>query len=175
MDQLRRVVVYSKIDLKSSYHQIQVKVEDIQKTTFRTRYGRYEYLEMSFGVTNAPAIFMDYMNHIFHEFLGKCVVVFINDILIYSKNHEEHERHLRIMLQILRERQLYGKWANYEFWLKEVQFLGHVISQNGIAVDPSKVQALLLWEQPKNITKICSFLGLAGYYRRLEICFSLEK
>jgi len=104
MDQLRDVVVYSKIDLKSGYHQIRVKTEDIQKTTFRTRYDHYEYLVMPFGVTNALGIFMDYMNHIFHEFLDKFVVVFIDDILIYSKNHEEHERHLSIVLQILKER-----------------------------------------------------------------------
>jgi len=172
MDQLRGAVVYSKIDLKSGYHQIRVKAEDIQKTTFRIRYCHYEYLVMPFGVTNAPAIFMDYMNRIFHEFLDKFVVVFIDDILIYSKNLEEHERHLRIVLQILRERQLYGKWSKCEFWLKEVQFLGHVISQNGIAVDSSKVQAVLLWEQPKNITEIRSFLGLAGYYRKFIERFS---
>jgi len=172
MDQLRGAVVYSKIDLKSGYHQIRVKAKDIQKTAFRTRYGHYEYLVMSFGVTNAPAIFMDYMNRIFHEFLDKFMVVFIDDILIYSKNHDEHERHLRIVLQILRQRQLYGKWSKCEFWFKEVQFLGHVISQNGIAVDPSKVQAVLLWEQPKNITEIRSFLGLAGYYRKFIEGFS---
>jgi len=107
MDQLRGAMVYSKIDLKSGYYQIRVKAEDIQKTTLRTKYGHYEYLVMPFGVTNAPTIFMDYMNCIFHEFLDKFVVVFIDDILIYSKNHEEHERHLRIVLQILKERQLY--------------------------------------------------------------------
>jgi len=126
MEQLRCVVVYSKIDLKSGYHQIRVNEEDIQKTTFRTRYSHYEYLVMPFGVTNAPAIFMDYMNRIFHEFLDKFMVVFIDDILIYSKNHEEYERHLRIVLQILKERQSFGKWSKCEFWLKEVQFLGHV-------------------------------------------------
>jgi len=121
---------------------------------------------MSFGVTNAPAIFMDYMNRIFHEFFDKFIVVFIDDILIYSKNHEEHERHLKIVLQILKERQLYGKWSKCEFWLEQVQFLGHVISKSGIAIDPSKVQAVLHWEQSKNITEIRSFLGLAGYYRK---------
>ena len=115
MDQLRGALVYSKIDLKSGYHQIRVKAEDIQKTAFKTRYDHYEYLVMPFGVTNAPAIFMDYMNRIFHELLDKFVVVFIDDILIYFKNHEEHERHLRIVLRILRERQLYGKWSKCEF------------------------------------------------------------
>jgi len=118
-------------------------------------------------VTNAPAIFMDYMNCIFHEFLDK-----FDDILIYSKTHEEHEKHLRIVLQILKERQLYGKWSKCEFWLKEVQFWGHVISQSGIAIDPSKVQAILHWEQPKNIIEIRSFLGLVGYYRKFIEEFS---
>jgi len=127
---------------------------------------------MSFGVTNAPAIFMDYMNRIFHEFFDKFIVVFIDDILIYSKNHEEHERHLKIVLQILKERQLYGKWSKCEFWLEQVQFLGHVISKSGIAIDPSKVQAVLHWEQSKNITEIRSFLGLAGYYRKFIEEFS---
>jgi len=128
MDQLRGAMVYSKIDLKSGYHHILVKAEDIKKTSFGTRYGHYEYLVIPFGVTNAPAIFMDYMNRIFHEFLDKFVIVFIDDILICSKNHEEHERHLRIVLQILRERQLYEKSSKCGFWLKKVQFLGHVIS-----------------------------------------------
>ena len=106
--------------------------------------GTYEYLVMPFGVTNAPAVFMDYMNKIFHPFLDKFVVVFIDDILIYSRTHEEHEEHLRSVLQILQERQLYAKMSKCEFWLEEVGFLGHVISQGGIAVDPSKVEALCI-------------------------------
>ncbi|GAU51685.1 hypothetical protein TSUD_414990 [Trifolium subterraneum] len=166
MDQLRGVVIFSKIDLMSGYHQIRVKEEDIPKTAFRTRYGHYEYLVMPFGVTNAPAIFMDYMNRIFHLFLDKFVVVFIDDILIYSKSREEHEEHLRLVLQVLKEKQLYANLGKCEFWLEEVKFLGHVISKEGIAVDPSKVEAVVAWERPKTATEIRSFVGLVGYYRR---------
>lgn len=126
MDQLRGAVIFSKIDLKSGYHQIRVKEEDIPKTTFRTRYGKYEYLVMPFGVTNAPAIFMDYMNRIFHPFLDKFVVVFIDDTLIYSKSKQEHENHLGLVLQVLKEKQLYANLEMCEFWLEEVKFLGHV-------------------------------------------------
>jgi len=140
MDQLHEMLVFFKIDLRSGYHQILVKVEDVQKTTFRSRYGHYEYVVMSFGVTNAPALFMDYMNMIFRLFLDKFVVVFINDILIYSRTHEEHTEHLRIVLGILREKQLYATLSKCDFWMKEVQFLGHVISTQGITVDPTEVR-----------------------------------
>jgi len=169
MDQLRGASVFSKIDLRSGYHQIRVKVEDIQKTTFRTR---YKYQVMPFGVTNALAIFMDYMNRIFHPFLDQFVVVFIDNILIYSKTLEEHEEHLRIVLQILREKELYAKLSKCEFWLEKVKFLGHVISNKGVLVDPTKVEVILQWEPPKTMTEIRSFLGLAGYYRRFIEGFS---
>jgi len=172
MDQLRGASVFSKIDLRSGYHQIRVKAEDIQKTTFRTRYGHYEYQVMPFGVTNAPVIFMDYMNRIFHPFLDQFVVVFIDDILIYSKTLEEHEEHLRIVLQILREKKLYAKLSKSEFWLEKVKFLGHVISNKGVLVDPTKAEAVLQWEPPKTVTEIHSFLGLAGYYKRFIGGFS---
>nr|KYP33155.1 Transposon Ty3-G Gag-Pol polyprotein [Cajanus cajan] len=150
MDQLVGACVFSKIDLRSGYHQIRVKGEDVPKTTFRTRYGHYEYLLMPFGVTNALAIFMDYMNRIFHPYLDKFVVVFIDDILVYSKTKEEHKEHLKVVLQTLRERQLYAKLSKCDFWLEEVSFLGHVISSGGIAVDSSKVEAALKWETPKS-------------------------
>ncbi|XP_073222503.1 uncharacterized protein [Cicer arietinum] len=166
MDQLKGAMIFSKIDLKSGYHQIQVKEEYIPKTAFRTRYGHFEYLVMPFGVTNAPAIFMDYMNRIFHPFLDKFVVVFIDDILIYSKSLEEHEVHLRQVLQVLKVKRLYANLGKCEFWLEEVKFLGHVISKEGIAVDPTKVEAVVAWKQPQTVTKIRSFLGFAGYYRR---------
>jgi len=128
LDQLRGAVVFSKIDLRSGYHQILVKLEDVQKTTFRSRYGHYEYVVMPFGVTNAPAIFMDYMNRIFQPYLDQFVVVFIDDILIYFESREEHANHLRVVLEVLREHKLYGKLSKCEFLLDEVQFLGHVIS-----------------------------------------------
>ncbi|WJX94652.1 hypothetical protein P8452_76049 [Trifolium repens] len=166
MDQLRGASVFSKIDLKSGYHQIRVRDEDIQKTAFRTRYGHYKFLVMPFGVTNAPAIFMAYMNRIFHSFLDKFVVVFIDDILVYSKSEEEHVEHLRLVLQVLRESKLYANPSKCDFWLEEVNFLGHVISKEGIAVDPAKIDTVLSWKQPQTVTDVRSFVGLAGYYRR---------
>jgi len=127
---------------------------------------------MPFGVTNAPTVFMDYMNRIFRPFLDMFMVVFIDDILIYSKNKEEHADHLRVVLAVLREHQLYGKLSKCEFWLEEVQFLGHVISAQGIVVDPSKIDIVLKWERPQTVTEVRSFLGLAGYYRRFVEGFS---
>ena len=121
---------------------------------------------MPFGVTNAPDVFMDYMNRVFHEFLDQFVVVFIDDILIYSKSHEEHEIHLRQVLRVLQEKSLYANPSKCEFWMEEVKFLGHVISKGRIAVDPAKVDTVLAWERPKTVTEIRSFVGLAGYYRR---------
>ena len=158
LDQLVGASVFSKIDLRSGYHQLRVKAEDVPKTAFRTRYGHYEFLVMLFGLTNAPAIFMDYMNRIFRPYLDKFVVVFIDDILIYSKNEKEHEEHLRIVLQILKEKKLFAKLSKCEFWLSEVKFLGHVISQEGVAVDPSKVKAVLNWERPKTVKKFLRLL-----------------
>ena len=147
LDQLRRAAVFSKIDLRFGYHQILVKLEDVQKTAFKSRYGHYEYVVMSFGVTNAPAIFMDYMNKIFRPYLDQFVVVFIDDILIYSKSRDEHAEHLRVVLGILREHKLYGKLSKCEFWLDKVQFLGHVISAQGIVVDPVKIETVVKWER----------------------------
>jgi len=172
MDQLHGSSVFSKIDLRSGYHQILVKADDVQKTAFRSKYGHYEYVVMPFGVTNAPAVFMDYMNRIFQPFLDKFVVVFIDDILIYSRTREEHAEHLRLVLGVLREKQLYANMSKCEFWMGEVQFLGHVISAQGIAVDPAKVEAVVKWESPKSATEIRSFVGLAGYYRRFIERFS---
>ena len=149
-----------------------MKPEDVPKTAFRTRYGHYEYLVMPFGVTNAPGVFMDYMNRIFHPYLDSFVVVFIDDILVYSKTREEHEEHLRVVLQTLKDNRLYAKLSKCDFWLEEVSFLGHVISKGGIAVDPSKVEAVMSWESPKSVFEIRSFLGLAGYYRRFIEGFS---
>jgi hypothetical protein len=165
-------MIFSKIDLRSGYHQLRIRLEDIPKTAFTTRYGLYEFTVMSFGLTNAPAYFMYLMNKVFMEYLDKFVVVFIDDILVFFKNKEEHEEHLRLVLQKLRENQLYAKLSKCDFWLREVSFLGHVISDGGIAVDPSKVQDVLNWNPPKNVLEIRSFLGLAGYYRRFIEGFS---
>jgi len=172
LDQLRGAAVFLKIDLRSGYHQILVRPEDVQKTAFRSRYGHYEYVVMPFGVTNAPAIFMDCMNKIFWPYLDQFVVVFIDDILIYSENREEHAEHLRVVLGILREHQLYGKLSKCEFWLEEVQFLGHVISAQGISVYPAKIETVVKWERPQTVTEVQSFLGVAGYYRRFVEGFS---
>jgi hypothetical protein len=171
-DQLKGACVFSKIDLRSGYHQLKIRATDIPKTAFITRYGLYEYMVMSFGLTNAPAYFMYLMNKFFMEYLDKFVVVFINYILIFSKNEEDHDEHLRVVLQKLRENQLYAKLSKCEFWLKEVLFLGHIISEGGIYVDPSKVKDVLSWKTTQNISDIRSFLELAGYYRRFIEGFS---
>jgi hypothetical protein len=171
-DQLAGARVFSKIDLRSGYHQIRIRPEDIPKTAFTTRYGLFEYLVMSFGLTNAPAHFTYLMNLVFMPELDKFVVVFIDDILIYSKNEEDHAQHLRIVLTRLREHQLYAKFSKCAFWLEEIQFLGHVLSAKGIAVDPSKVKDILEWKPPTIVHQVRSFLGLAGYYRRFILDFS---
>jgi hypothetical protein len=164
-DQLAGAKVFSKVDLCSGYHQIKIRSEDIPKTAFSTRYGMYEYLAMSFGLTNAPAHFMYLMNLVFMPKLDKFVMVFIDDFLIYSKSEEEYEQHLQITLQWLCDHQLYAKFSKCAFWLKEVPFLGHVIFTEGIVVDPRKVQEVLNWKSQRSVMQIRSFLGLAGYYR----------
>src|SRR5438105_9031988 len=136
-DQLAGAKVFSKIDLRFEYHQIKVREEDIPKTTFLTRYGLYEYLVMSFGLTNAPTFFMYLMNSVFMTELDVCVIVFIDDILVYSKNEEEHAKHLQIILDQLREHELYAKFSKCQFWLKEISFLGHILSEKGVVVDPN--------------------------------------
>jgi hypothetical protein len=171
-DQLTGARVFSKIDLRSGYHQIRIRPEDIPKTAFTTRYELFEYLVMSFGLTNAPTHFTYLMNSIFMPKLDKFVVVLIDDILIYSKNEEEHAKHLRVVLTCLREYQLYAKFSKCAFWLEEIQFLGHVLSAKGIAVDPSKVKDILEWKSPTTVHQVRSFLGLAGYYRRFILDFS---
>lgn len=162
-DQLTGAQVFFKIDLRLGYHQVRIRSEDISKTAFSTRYELYECTVMSFGLTNAPALSMNLMNMVFMEYLDKFVVVFIDNILIYSKNDEEHAEHLKLMLEKLREHQLYAKFSKCIFWLKEVAFLGHVLSMGDIAMDPSKVNDVLSWGQPKSVTEVRSFLGLAGY------------
>ncbi|GJZ64703.1 hypothetical protein Tco_0621124 [Tanacetum coccineum] len=165
--------VYSKIDLWSGYHQLRIREEDIPITAFRTRYGHYEFQVMPFGLTNAPAVFMDLMNRVCKPYLDKFVIVFIDDILIYSKNKDEHEKHLKIILELLKKEQLYAKFSKCDFWLESVQFLGHVINNKGVHVDPAKVEAIRNWSAPTTPTEVRQFLGLAGYYRRFIEGFSL--
>jgi hypothetical protein len=165
MDQLRQAKFFSKIDLRSGYHQMKIRPEDIYKTAFVTRYGQYEYTVVSFGLTNALAYFMNMMNKVFMDVLGKCVVVFIDNILVFSKTAEDHEEHLRIVLEKLRQQQVYAKFNKCEFWVEEVAFLGNVLSAAGVVVDPSKIEAVSKWQSPNSVIEIRSFLGLAGYYR----------
>ncbi|GJW49493.1 putative reverse transcriptase domain-containing protein [Tanacetum coccineum] len=162
-DQLQGSSIYSKIDLRSGYHQLRVREEDIPKTAFRTRYGHYEFQVMPFGLTNAPAVFMDLMNRVCKPYLDKFVIVFIDDILIYSKNKQEHAEHLKLILELLKKEQLYAKFSKCEFWIPKVQFLGHVIDSQGIHVDPAKIESVKDWASPKSATEIRQFLGLAGY------------
>eukprot|EP00253_Pinus_taeda_P020519 PITA_20519 len=171
-DQVKGATVFSKIDLRSGYHQIRIKEEDIAKTAFRTRYGHYEFVVLPFGLTNAPATFMCLMNSVFHRFLDKFVLIFIDDILIYSRSRKEHEEHLRLVLQTLREHQLYAKFSKCDFFKEEIQYLGHVITKEGIAVDPEKIRTIMEWPIPKDVTDIRSFMGLPGYYRRFVEGFS---
>jgi hypothetical protein len=171
-DQLTGARVFSKIDLRTGYHQLKIRATDIPKTAFTTQYGLYEYTVMSFGLTNAPAYFMNLMNKVFMEFLDKFVVVFIDDILVYSKFEEEHATHLRLILETLREHQLYAKFSKCEFWLKEVGFLGHVLSAGGVFVDPKKITSVMEWEAPTTQTEVRGFLGLAGYYHKFVEGFS---
>ncbi|GJS87270.1 reverse transcriptase domain-containing protein [Tanacetum coccineum] len=171
-DQLQGSSIYSKIDLRSGYHQLRVREEDIPKTAFRTRYGHYEFQVMPFGLTNAPAVFMDLMNRVCKPYLDKFVIVFIDDILIYSHNEKEHEEHLKTILELLKKEELYAKFSKCEFWINTVKFLGHVIDSSGIHVDPAKIEAVKNWASPTTPSEIRQFLGLAGYYRRFIEGFS---
>ena len=150
-----------------------MKDVDVPKTTFTTRYGHYEFLVMPFGFTNAPTVFMDLMNRVFRPYLNQFVVVFIDDILIYSRDEQEHKQHLKIVQQTLREKKLYAKLSKCDFRLNEVSFLGHIVSVEGIRVDPAKIEAVVNWKPLRSVTEVRSFLGLAGYYRRFVKRFSV--
>ncbi|GJR60881.1 reverse transcriptase domain-containing protein [Tanacetum coccineum] len=171
-DQLQGSSVYSKINLRSGYHQLRVRDEDIPKTAFKTRYGHYEFQVMPFGLTNAPVVFMDLMNRVCKQYLDKFVIVFIDDILIYSRNKEEHANHLRIILELLRKEKLYAKFSKCDFWIRIVQFLRHLIDSQGLHVDPAKIKAVKNWTSPTTPTEVRQFLGLAGNYRRFIKGFS---
>jgi len=166
MDRLFGARIFSKIDLTSGYNQIRIQEENIVKTAFRTRYGHFEYLVMPFGLTNAPATFQTLMNNIFGPQLDQFVLVYIDDILIYSKSEEEHLNHLQQALETLQKHQLYARMDKCEFFKQSVEYLGHIISDQGIAVDPHKVKAIQDWPYPQNITELQQFLGLTGYYQR---------
>jgi hypothetical protein len=170
--QMRVARVFSKIDLRSGYHQMKIRPSDIPKTAFSTRYELYEFTVMSFGLTNAPAYFMNLMHKVFMEYLDRFVVVFIDNFLIYSKSDSEHEEHLRLVLEKLRDNQLYAKYNKCEFWIGEVPLLGHIIYNGGILVDHAKVKEIMEWSVPTTVTEIRSFLGLAGYYQRFIEGFS---
>nr|GFA14796.1 putative reverse transcriptase domain-containing protein [Tanacetum cinerariifolium] len=172
-DQLQGSRVYSKIDLRSGYHQLRVREEDISKTAFRTRYVHYEFQLMPFSLTNALAVFMDLMNRVCEPYLDRFVIVFIDDILIYSKNRKEHEGHLKVILKLLKEEELYVKFSKCEFWMSKVQFLDHVFDSEGIHVDPAKIEAIKDWESPKTPTEIHQFLALgAGLMQKEKVIAS---
>ncbi|GKC70138.1 putative reverse transcriptase domain-containing protein [Tanacetum coccineum] len=171
-DQLQGSNIYSKIDQRSGYHQLRVREQDIPKTAFRTRYGHYKFQVMPFGLTNAPAVFMDLMNRVCKPYLDKFVIVFIDDILIHSRDEKEYEEHPKAILELLKEEKLYAKFSKCEFCIPKVQFLGHVIDSRGIHIDPAKIESIKDWASPKTPMEIRQFLGLAGYYRRFIEGFS---
>lgn len=172
LDRLHGATVFSKIDLRSGYHQIRVAEEDIPKTAFNTRYGHFEFLVLSFGLTNAPATFQTLMNDIFRPYLDLFVIIYLDDLAIYSKNEEEHEKHLRLVLDVLREHKLYAHPGKCELFKTEMEFLGHMVGADGVRPDPAKLSAIADWPTPRNPTEVLSFHGLANFYRRFIRNFS---
>src|SRR5438477_6242655 len=171
-DRLHGAKWFSKIDLRSGYHQIRIQPEDVHKTAIRTRYGSFEFLVLQDGLCNAPATFMHMMQQLFRPYLDKSVVVFLDDILIYSKTKEEHLEHVKQVLRVLREQKLYAKASKCAFFKQEIDFLGHVFTPEGVKMEQSKVQAVVNWPTLKSSQEILQFLGLAGYYRRFVEGFS---
>ena len=172
LDQLNGATVFSRMDLATGFHQLRIAEDCVPLTVFRGPDLFYEWLVMLFGLCNAPAYFVDLMNRVFHGVLNKFVLVFIDDILIYSKSEGEHAKHLEQVLKILRRNVLKAKFSKCVFWQNEVKFLGHVVSKEGIAVDPSKITAIQNWKQPTTPTEVRSFLGLASYYQKFVKDFS---
>jgi hypothetical protein len=172
LDEFSGAIVFSKIDLHSGYHQIHRKEGDEWKTAFKTKFGLYEWLVMLFGLTNAPSTFMCLMNHVLREFIGHFVVVYFDDILIYSRNETEHCDNIRQALQVLRDNKLYANFEKCTFAKDKVIFLGYVVSKHGVEVDQSKITAIQDWPTPMNISQVQNFHGLAGFYRRFVKYFS---
>lgn len=171
-DQMKGATMFSKIDLRSGYHQIHMKEEEIYKTVFRTRYGHYEFVFVPFGLTNAPTKFMCLMNSVLRSYFDKIFIVSIDDILVYSENDEENVEHVATVLRLLREHNLYVKLSKCGFFQTEIHYLGHVVSKEGIAVDSEKIKAIMEWVAPKSVNEVISFMGLAGYYKRFIKNFS---